>query len=263
MSPRTSWLAMLILIVVAGCTPSERMQPANYQPNVAVDDPGPWPIVMNRHFYSYWVSAGPYRTNWIGMAPTIPVPEGDSIENLVTVQPVSHSEDALGHKIEVTDVNSGTVLLRSFAEPETTYLTLGKLEIPVDQKIGKWRGNICTINQEIARFGFADDDSQNDDILGQIVLNDRVITARNTPEPEKSFLQQMTSNGFLSIDYMDGSRRVGFLEWRPDKRLWIDPGLPADARLAIAARAALTVTQFEAFDRQQAAANTPIYIPAN
>ena len=160
-------------------------------------------------------------------------------------------------------MNSGTVLLRSFAEPETTYLTLGKLKIPVDQKIGKWRGNICTINQEIARFGFADDDSQNDDILGQIVLNDRVITARNTPEPEKSFLQQMTSNGFLSIDYMDGSRRVGFLEWRPDKRLWIDPGLPADARLAIAARAALTVTQFEAFDRQQAAANTPIYIPAN
>jgi hypothetical protein len=80
-----------------------------------------------------------------------------------------------------------------------------------------------------------------------------------------TFLQQMVSNGFVSDDYIDGSRRVGFLEWRPDKRLWIDPNLPSTVRLAIAAKAALEITQLEAFDRQQAApaAPTVIYIPAN
>lgn len=258
----TLWL---LVVWVAGCNPSERMQPHNYQPNVAVDDPGPWPIVLNRHLYSYWVSAGPYRTNWVAMTPTISNPEERSIENEVTIQPVSHSEDALKQKLEITDTNGGTVLLRAYAESEMQYVSLGKLDIPWQQVIGKWRGNICSFNHEIARFGFDAENNGEDSegFVSELVLQDRVITIRNTPPPEKTFLEEMASNGFMSYDYMDGDRRVGFVEWRPDKRLWIDAELPATVRMAIAADAALSVTHFEAFDRQQAAANTTIYIPAN
>ena len=262
---RSGLTLWLLIACVAGCNPSERMQPHNYQPGVAVDDPGPWPIVMNRHLYSYWVSAGPYRTNWVGMTPTIPVPEEQSIENEVLIQPVSHSEDALKQKLEVTDTNGGTVLLRAYAEPEVKYVTLGKLDIPWQKVMGEWRGNICSFNHEIATFGFATEDNGavTDEVVRRLVCQDHVITKRETPPPEKTFLEQMASNGFLSFDYMDGDKRVGFVEWRPDKRLWIDTGLPATVRLAIAADATLSITQFEAFDRQQAAANTPIYIPAN
>jgi hypothetical protein len=131
--------------------------------------------------------------------------------------------------------------------------------------MGEWRGNICSFNHEIATFGFATEDNGavTDEVVRRLVCQDHVITKRETPPPEKTFLEQMASNGFLSFDYMDGDKRVGFVEWRPDKRLWIDTGLPATVRLAIAADAALSITQFEDFDRQQAAANTTIYIPAN
>ena len=258
----TLWL---LVVCIAGCNPSERMQPHNYQPGVAVDDPGPWPIVLNRHLYSYWVSAGPYRTNWVAMTPTIPNPEEHSIESEVTIQPVSHSEDALEQKLEVTDTNGGAVLLRAYSEPGMNYVKLGKFDIPWQPVKGEWRGNICSFNHEIARFG-ADAGTSGEDTdesVRQLVLDDRVLTKRNTPPPEKTFLEQMVSNGFLSFDYMDGDRRVAFVQWLPDRRLWIDAELPATVRLAIAADAALSITQLEAFDRQQAAANTTLYIPAN
>lgn len=266
MAVTRSGLCLWLLVgCIAGCSPSERMQPHNYQPDVAVDDPGPWPIVLNRHLYSYWVSAGPYRTNWVAMTPTIPNPEEHSIESDVTIQAVSHSEEALELKLEVTDTNGGTVLLRAFAEPKMHYVKLGKLDIPWQKIFGGWRGNICSFNHEIARFGFdsEENDAETEDFNSRLVFENQVITTRSTPPPEQTFLEQMASNGFLSFDYMDGDRRVGFIQWLPDKRLWIDAELPETVRLAIAADAAFTVTQFEAFDRQQAATNTTIYIPAN
>jgi len=263
---KTNGIVFLLIVgAMAGCSPGKYNQPANYLPATGYDDPGPWPIVLNRHFYAYWISAGPYNSGWVPMGAVSAPESARSIENQVQIQPVAHSEDALEYKLEVTDANSVTVLLRAYSEPDPTILKLGKLELPLDMKHGARRGNICSVDREIATFDFAEDTATNaeNETISQLVLEDRIITIRLTPEPEKTFLEQMVSNGFLSFDYMDGSERVGFLQWRPDKQLWIDSTLPASVRLAIAANAAMSITGFETADRQQAAAQTTIYIPAN
>lgn len=236
---------VLLLIVTTGCASG----PDSFQPTVE-HDPGPWPVKLHDSYLrGYWLSFGPYRTDWAHAFDRKKAAE-------VGIQQVDFKAP-YGEltAFEVIDAYGEPIYLASGMMPAEKSLKLGVINIPTSPR--DTSGVIAQGGKPIAKY-FVDVSTHGVLDLGRtqqetLTVRDAVLHVSYESGSDEDTMIRDFITGRSSLHYILNGNKVASLNLLPSMSVWIDQSLPRDMRSAIAVHAAQTCMQREAQSRQQAA----------
>ncbi len=233
----------LVLVGLTGCSAS----PDEFQPT-AQHDHGPWPIeVHSTYMKGFWLSFGPYRTNWVH------APQKKASE--VGIQHVNFESKREPRVFELTNAYGGPVYVAGGVRPSEKRFKLGLLDIPLEA--GDQVGVIATGGQQIGEYKVR---IEKQDKLGftskrfeTITVGDTVLQVETNNKGKDETIVDKWRGGVAFDFYISGNEKVATLKLEPDQQMWISDSLPPNVQFAIAARSAQLASTHILFKQEQQA----------
>lgn len=238
----------ILLIRLAGCSAS----PDEFQPTVAHGH-GPWPLEVHKTYLKgFWLSFGPYHTNWVH------APKKKASE--VGIEQVNFESRKNLITFELTYAYGDPIYVASGVRPSDKKFKLGLLEVPLEP--GDEVGVIASGGQQIGEFEVR---LGQQDKLGlvhkefqTIAVGDKALHVETNLKSQDESILGKLRGGFAYDFYTDGNEKVATLQLEPHSQMWISETLPPNVQFAIAARSAQFATSHVLMKQQQTANNLAI-----